>query len=223
MKGKINEIFESVQGEGICLGQKQIFVRFSGCNISCKFCDTKHSHFQDYEPDELLEKITGYGRNYHSVSFTGGEPLLQKDFLKDVLELAKKEGLRTYLETNGTLPDALKEVIDSVDIVAMDLKLPTSTAAGDFWAEHRRFLEIANSKKVFLKAVICHSTTEADILASLKLLKEVNKDLPLVLQPDSSVQARELDDKIDKFMQLCLKENIKPWVIPQMHKRLGVR
>jgi len=223
MKGKINEIFESIQGEGICLGQKQIFVRFSGCNISCKFCDTKHSHFEAYEPDELLEKIRKYGKNYHSVSFTGGEPLLQKDFLKHILELTKKEGLRTYLETNGTLPEALEEVIENVDIVAMDLKLPTSTGAGDFWEQHRRFLKIANRKKVFLKAVICRSTSEEDVLKSLKLLKEVNKDLPLVLQPDSSENAGDLDEKIDKFMQLCLKENIKPWVIPQMHKKLGAR
>lgn len=139
MKGKISEIFESIQGEGIYAGERQIFVRFFGCNLSCKFCDTPLSQYSEYEPQGLISELRFYQGNYHSVSFTGGEPLLQKDFLKEVLILLKQEGFRNYLETNGALPEALNEVIEHVDIVAMDFKLPSSTGAGDFWQAHRDF------------------------------------------------------------------------------------
>jgi organic radical activating enzyme len=103
IKGRISEVFESVQGEGLYFGEKQIFVRFFGCNLSCKFCDTKLNRFLEYEPQELFEELKLYQDVYHSISFTGGEPLLQKDFLKQVLQLTQKEGYKNYLETNGTL------------------------------------------------------------------------------------------------------------------------
>ena len=150
IKGKIAEVYKSVQGEGIYLGEKQIFVRSFGCNLNCRFCDTKLDSFREYEPQELFKEIKLHQDNHRSVSFTGGEPLLQKDFLKEILKLTQKCGLRNYLETNGTLPDELKEVIDYVDIVAMDLKLPSSTGLCGFWGEHRRFLELASRKEVFL-------------------------------------------------------------------------
>ena len=146
MKGKISEIFDSIQGEGLYLGERQIFVRFFGCNLGCKFCDTKPGRFIEYEPQELLEEIKLYPKDCHSISFTGGEPLVQKDFLKEVLGLTKKQGYINYLETNGTLSDALNEVIEYLDIVAMDLKLPSSTGLEYFWEAHSKFLKIASAK-----------------------------------------------------------------------------
>ncbi len=223
MKGKISEIFESIQGEGIYAGEKQIFVRFFGCNLSCRFCDTPLNNFSEYEPQGLLSEIRLYQGNYHSVSFTGGEPLLQKDFLKEALILVKQEGFRNYLETNGTLPEALKEVIDYVDIIAMDFKLPSSAGTGDFWLTHREFLKVASAREVFIKAVISNSTEEEDFKKGLEIIKEIKPDIRLVLQPDNSESGGSLDEKIEDMKIACLREKIAVCLIPQMHKIMGIK
>jgi 7-carboxy-7-deazaguanine synthase len=223
MKGRISEIFSSIQGEGPYVGQKQIFVRLSGCNLDCRYCDTKTDDHREYEPQALLDKIKSFGREYHYLSFTGGEPLLQKDFLKEALELTRKAGFKNYLETNGTLPEALAEVIDGLDIVAMDFKFPSSTGQKSFWPEHRKFLEISSGKDVFIKAVICSSTSEEDLRQAIKVIKEVNPKALLVLQPDSSQEYSGLAENIQKFKAICAQENISACIIPQVHKILGVR
>jgi organic radical activating enzyme len=223
VKGRITEIFESIQGEGIYLGARQLFVRFFGCNLSCEFCDTKLDTFSEYAPEELLEELKQHEGNYHSISFTGGEPLLQKDFLKETLKLTKVSGFRNYLETNGTLPDTLREIIEYVDIVAMDLKLPSSTGLNNFWDAHRKFLELASQKEVFLKAVICQSTLEKDLDEAIKLIKEVNKNAIFVLQPNSYEDYNQLSEKLENFKDICAKENISARIICQMHKIVGIK
>lgn len=223
MKGRISEVFDSVQGEGIYVGERQIFVRFFGCNLRCKYCDTSLNDFTEYEPGELFEKIRLYGEGFHSVSFTGGEPLLQKSFLKEVLQLTKKTGLVNYLETNGTLPESLEEVIDDVDIIAMDLKLPSSTGMDDHWDAHRRFLNIASRKAVFLKAVICGSTSEADLRQGIGLISRANHPPILVMQPNSFEENNQLEEKLEKFRDICREENVIYCVISQMHKAVGIK
>jgi len=223
MKGKISEVFESVQGEGIYLGERQLFVRFYGCNLNCRFCDTKLDYFIEYEPEELLEELKLYQDMYHSVSFTGGEPLIQKDFLKEIVQLTRKHGYRNYLETNGTLPEALEEVIGYLDIVAMDLKLPSSTGLNHFWQEHRQFLKIASLKEVFLKTVICQSTQEEDLKEGLRLIKEVNKSAILILQPNSYEDSVDLREKLEKFRDICTNDKITTCIIPQIHKSAGFK
>jgi organic radical activating enzyme len=222
MKGKIAEIFESIQGEGLYLGQKQIFVRFFGCNLNCRFCDTKLEDFQEYSPDELLVELKQYPDKYHSISFTGGEPLLQKDFLKEVLHLTGRHGFKRYLETNGTLYEELKELIEAVDIVAMDLKLPSSTGMPECWDSHRRFLEVACRKEFFLKAVICQSTKEDDLRQAINLIKMVGVPSVLVLQPNSQDDG-SIWEKLENFREVCTSEKITACVIPQIHKQLGIK
>ncbi len=223
MKARIAEVFDSIQGEGIYLGEKQIFVRFFGCNLHCRFCDTKLDRFIEYEPQELFEEIKLYHTDFHSISFTGGEPLLQKDFLKEILKLTSAEGYKNYLETNGTLPGELEEVIDYLNIIAMDLKLPSSTGMGDLFALQRKFLEIALQKEVLLKAVICQSTKEEDLRKALALIKEVNRPLVFVLQPNSYEDYSQIEEKIENFKSIGLEENIPTCIIPQMHKKVGLR
>ncbi len=223
LKGRIAEIFESIQGEGLYLGDRQTFVRFFGCNLNCRFCDTKLSSFKEYEPQELVLELKSRGGNCEFISFTGGEPLLQKDFLKEVLKLTRAAGFKNYLETNGTLPEALEEIIEHLDIVAMDLKLPTSTGLSDFWQVHRKFMKIASQKELFLKTVICHSTKEEDLREAIGLLKESRVSLVLVLQPNSQEHGRELNKKMTRFKNICLEEEIVSCIIPQMHKLIGAR
>jgi len=223
MHGRITEVFNSVQGEGLYLGEEQVFVRFFGCNLDCKFCDTKPNSFLRYEPQELFEEIKLYENDLHSVSFTGGEPLLQNDFLKEVLKLTRRHGYRNYLETNGTLYYELEEVIDYLDYIAMDLKLPSSTGFGTFWNIHKRFLKVACQKEVFLKAIICESSQEKDLRQALRLIKEINPDTILVLQPNNLDDYTKLQTKLENFRDICIREGITACIIPQMHKVMGIR
>lgn len=224
MKGKIYEVFDSIQGEGLYLGEHQVFVRFYGCNLKCGFCDTQMQQFFEYEPRELLDEIILHTRSrHHSVSFTGGEPLLQKDFLKEIMRLTAAAGQRNYLETNGTLPEALEEVIDYADIIAMDLKLPSSTSVEKFWVAHRKFFKIASRKEVFLKAVICRSTSKNDLREALGLIREINRAAILILQPNSYEDYAQLEPKMQDFKDLCAIEGVTSCIIPQIHKVMGVR
>jgi len=223
MKGKIAEVFDSVQGEGLYLGEKQIFVRFYGCNLGCRFCDTKLQSFMEYEPEELFQELKLYRDKYHSISFTGGEPLLQKDFLKEILKLTRRDNFKNYLETNGVLYEELKDIIEHVDFVAMDLKLPSSTGLGDFWEEHRLFLQVAAQREVFVKTVICRDTTEDDFREGLRLIRETAQQAVLILQPDSNEGRRHLHDKIESFKELCRKERVTVCAVEQIHKAIGVK
>jgi organic radical activating enzyme len=223
-KARISEIFDSVQGEGLYLGEPQIFVRFFGCNLSCRFCDTRWMPFMEYEPQELLEEIKLYCGDYHSVSFTGGEPLLQKDFLREAARLTMREGFRNYLETNGTLPGELAEVIDYVDIVAMDLKFPSAARMGLLWGLHRKFLKIAVARaEVFLKAIICADTQAEDLLDAVLLIREFHCLPVLVLQPNSFQQGPAAEKRAQEFRGFCREHGVTSCIIPQMHKMVGLR
>ena len=123
LKAKILEVFQSIQGEGKYVGVPQVFVRFFECNMHCVWCDTPYSigdsakttgKYKEYSLSELLAQVKSFGRDYHSVSITGGEPLLQTKFLKSFLPALRKNRLKIYLDTNGTLPRELKEVIEDL-------------------------------------------------------------------------------------------------------------
>ncbi len=223
MKGRIFEVFESVQGEGLYLGEKQIFVRMHGCNLSCRYCDTPLDRFREYKPLELVEEIGLYGNDFHSISFTGGEPLLQKDFLKEVLKHTQLLGYKNYLETNGTLAGELEDVIDYIDFLSIDLKLPTSTGMGFLWGLHRRFLKIASRKENFIKAVVCSTTIEDDLRYATDLIRDVSPQSILVLQPNSSEDNEDLRVMLHKFREICQEAKVTACIIPQVHKIAGIK
>jgi 7-carboxy-7-deazaguanine synthase len=223
VKARVAEIFDSVQGEGLYLGEKQIFVRFFDCNLSCAYCDTKLDRFTEYEPRELFEEIRLYRDKYHSISFTGGEPLLYTDFLKEVFKLTAGRGYRHYLETNGTLFFELERLIDRIDIIAMDLKFPSSTGMGNLWHMHRKFLKIAARKEVFLKAIICQATYEEDLRQALAIIKEISPSSVLVLQPNSYENQTVLNLKLSNFKEIANQQGVTACIIPQVHKIMGLR
>ncbi len=224
MKAKIAEVFQSIQGEGTYLGEKQIFIRFYGCNLNhCRFCDTRLYSFKEYESYELFSHLKSHSNDFHSISLTGGEPLAQKDFLKEFLPLVKQEGLTTYLETNATLPEALKDIIDYTDIIALDFKFPSSTGLREFWQEHEAFLRIASQKEAFVKAVICYTTELADLRKAVELLSNFNRNVPFILQPNSFEFNKLLMDKIQEFKRYSLRFLSDVRIIPQMHKVVGVK
>jgi organic radical activating enzyme len=228
MKAKISEIFKSIQGEGLYQGALQVFVRFFGCNLNCSFCDTKLKYYQE----KSLEDITGliaFYKDYHSISLTGGEPLMQIDFLKELAQILKKMGKKTYLETNGTLPDNLEKVIDEIDIVSMDFKLPSSTGQESFWAAHKDFLKIASEKEVFVKAVIGLNTEEQDILQAIDIIKNVvgadfmsaRNNIQFILQPQNPFEVL-LKKKLNYFKMICENNQVNVKIMSQLHKELRI-
>lgn len=95
---RVNEIFYSIQGEGRNAGTPAVFVRFSGCNLKCPFCDTDFSFYTEMSEEEILDKINKYKCDF--VVLTGGEPTLQ--VTPKLLELLRKSGKYIAIETNGT-------------------------------------------------------------------------------------------------------------------------
>lgn len=223
MRAKVAEIFKSIQGEGIYQGVEQVFVRLFGCNLQCSFCDTIVERYEEMEALEVLHKVLAH-KPFHSVSLTGGEPLLQKDFTKELLTLLKYNGCVTYLETNGTLHQELADVIDFVDIVAMDFKLPTSTGQASLWEQHAAFLAIALKKEVFVKVVVSDATDKKDLNKTIQLIKQFNKDMPLVLQPEfGSMNNDGFSKKMESF-KIAAEYYLKTVkILPQVHKLQGVK
>jgi organic radical activating enzyme len=108
---RINEIFYSLQGEGRNTGRAAVFIRFSGCNLRCSFCDTDFSSYTEMSSDDILEAIRPW-KHCGFVVLTGGEPSLQvDDALVDALH---REGFYLAMETNGT--HAVPEGIDWVTV-----------------------------------------------------------------------------------------------------------
>ncbi len=177
----------------------------------------------EYDPEELFKELKMYRGKFHSVSFTGGEPLLQKDFLREVLKLTRKDNFNNYLETNGVLHEELKDVIEYLDFVAMDLKLPSSTGLPEYWDAHRAFLKIASQREVFLKTVICSSTQDEDLIKGLRLIRQTCQGAILILQLDSNEDRENLQDKLKGFKELCRKEGVTACAVEQIHKVIGVK
>jgi len=192
---EISQVFFSVQGEGVFIGYPQVFIRFAGCNLSCRYCDLPRSATLSGSPNvkkltgpRLLKRIlTIVEKNgaIHSVSLTGGEPLLQADFLTGFLPLLKRRKIPVYLETNGTLPEELKKVGKYLDFIAMDLKIPSATEQAARWCAHRYFLQECQhlTGQIFVKVVVTNGADSEEIDYAARLVRKINPRTPLVIQP----------------------------------------
>ncbi|MDD5634139.1 MAG: 7-carboxy-7-deazaguanine synthase QueE [Candidatus Omnitrophica bacterium] len=227
-QAKVSEIFLSYQGEGLFAGSRQLFVRFYDCNLNCSYCDTPRESYKSFTKEALLAKILDFEDDYNEIALTGGEPLLYADFLKTFIPLFRRYRQHpVYLETNGTLWNELEKIIDFTDIIAMDIKLPSSGGGDTFWKEHEAFIKIAAKKELIVKAVITDSTTIDDIKKMGDILSSVEKKFLVVLQPVTAVNDKTEQpdgEMISYFKGYLLKETRKDVVIlGQIHKYLGVR
>ena len=238
-KVKIKEIFASIQGEGPYVGYKQLFIRFCGCNLKCNYCDTDFSAESDcreFSVIELAQEVNKY-TDVHSISLTGGEPLLSVEFLKEFLKELKvksqapsplegrgegdKSKPKIYLETNATLPDKFLEIKPYVDIVSADIKLESATGI-DTFELHDKFFETCRGVETFAKIVFNENITDEEIEQCCKLGQKYN--LQLILQPEMQKEKLSVTSKfssqiLDKFLQNY--PNVR--LIPQVHKFLNVR
>jgi len=144
----LSEIFFSIQGESTFAGLPCIFIRFAGCNLRCKYCDTKFSYDTEFslESEEILQKIKTY-YPVKLVEITGGEPLLQNE-IYDLIESLHKNNFKILLETNGSI--SMKHVQQYV-IKIVDVKCPGSGYEDSFLKENLKYID---SKKDEIKFVL---------------------------------------------------------------------
>ncbi|HMP72201.1 MAG TPA: 7-carboxy-7-deazaguanine synthase QueE [Kiritimatiellia bacterium] len=254
----LTEMFSSIQGEGPHVGARHLFVRFYGCHRRCLYCDTPETvtawqpagfrpEAVDVEmppgtgmrklvrnpltPAGLMEWVRTFDepRGIHdAVVATGGEPLLHARFLKEWFPSVRERGLKTYLETSGDLYHELEKLGRCVDVVAMDLKLPSVTGNEASWGNHRRFLQrcLDLEVEVFVKVVVGADTSDLDFEQALKVVADIDAGVPFIVQPltpfgeaRNPPSSRQLLVWHERAREVLSRVR----VIPQSHKLMGAR
>jgi 7-carboxy-7-deazaguanine synthase len=239
-----HEIFPSFQGEGILVGVPQVFLRLSGCNLRCSYCDTPESrervergiiHGWEGERKEVLNPLgvseaarlisSLWEPAMHSVSLTGGEPLLQTDALASLLPMLKQDGMAIYLETNGTLGEALEPVLPWIDWIAMDIKLPSTQGGEDLMKKHNDFLARTPAGKVFMKMVIDTGSEDEEIVAACRGLRGSAGASILVLQPATAPpgEAAITPRRAFELYRIASAFFHEVRVVPQVHRSWGIK
>ncbi|MBN2168395.1 MAG: 7-carboxy-7-deazaguanine synthase QueE [Actinobacteria bacterium] len=240
-RGNIEEIFDSVQGEGPYLGYRQVFVRFGGCNLACAYCDTPQarrpvatcrvelvpgSNEHEYVANPLsvsnvmvfIERLMISG--HHSLSLTGGEPLLQYDFLAGLLPELKSSRTDMYLETNSTLPERLEGLVDYFKWIAADIKLPSCTGEPDRFNDNLEFLKLCKKPELFVKIIITESVDIEELLHAVGMAREAAVDAQVIIQPVTGKRGEVLPGPgflLDCQMKaLKIYDNVR--IIPRIHQ-----
>lgn len=239
------EIFPSIQGEGMQVGLMQLFIRFAGCNLLCRNCDTRRSWdtgpsfvvspWPGRRSQQIANPVTTSGLydtitgeyplgDFHSISLTGGEPLKQAGFIKSFARLCRSEGLKLFLETNGTLAAEAADVAEFIDFWSVDLKLSKNWGLNGRLAEkHRRFLAAVPPEKSYLKLVLDAIDDPDEIIRQLE--KVDTHRYTAVIQPFSA-GASSLGDWDGRLMlewvQILGPHFREVRWIPQVHKLLRI-
>jgi organic radical activating enzyme len=259
--GYVSEVFCSNQGEGPMVGQRQVFFRTAGCSATCRWCDTVYSKVRSqrcviHGPSgsekralanpspsrEAADVVLGAARAdgaARTVSITGGEPLEQTEFVVEVAERCKEGGLGVYLETNGWHDRELIAIRPFIDVVAMDIKLPSATGMVA-WKRHEAFLDAALAPgrgdgkvpRLFVKVVVDDRSTAREIESAVDLVASADRAIPFIIQPESGtlMSNRTTPAALDRLRDLmtasretaaAVLDDVR--VIPQVHKILEVR
>ncbi|MEZ4599180.1 MAG: 7-carboxy-7-deazaguanine synthase QueE [Syntrophotaleaceae bacterium] len=244
IEGQLLEVFSSIQGEGVLVGCRQIFVRMALCNLSCRYCDTPVSakescriedapgsgNFRDVGNPVSLEVLTAILADWtarsrglhHSISLTGGEPLMQSEVLVSWLPVIKRI-LPVHLETNGTLPEALEPILTYLEWISMDIKLASQTGQETPWKIHEEFLRLARKTCCAVKAVVGENTPVAEIEQAAALMHRAAPETLLILQPVTESGRVGISAPVLLELQAAAAK-IHPMVrvIPQTHHFIGL-
>jgi len=199
---KVNEIFYSIQGEGTLVGVPSIFLRLTGCNLRCSFCDTTYAYEQGTEMSiqEILDEINKFACTY--VCLTGGEPLLQKDAPKLIEHLLQKN-YKICLETNGSI--SIKKFVGKKSLmISLDIKCPSSGSHEQMNMKNISYL----SKKDQLKFII---KNKEDYDYAKKILKKYNPPCTVFFQPVWGTNPKKLASWI-------LNDGVPVRLALQLHK-----
>lgn len=242
----LSELFVSFQGEGLHAGRRQLFVRFAGCPLRCRYCDTPESlttvpTCRVLGPDgarvrenpiaavELARELTALVRAappLHALAVTGGEPLLQTDFLVTWLA-AHPPPLPVLLETAGILPQRLRRVLPHVAIVSLDLKCPSNTGERARWEEHEACLAAAveAGSDLYVKMPVDETTDPDEVLRAAQLVTARAPRAPLFLTPLTEPDSTRLTitaGTLARLQALASGVHADVRVLPQLHKVLGI-
>ncbi len=202
---KVNEIFASIQGEGLRQGEPTIFVRLTGCNLRCDFCDTKYAWEggDDISVQQVIEQVKQQHKEFPAdwVCITGGEPLLQD--IRELSQKIKREDLKIQIETNGTRFQKLP------------IDWYTVSPKPDKYFVHPELIRIAREVKLVV-------TEELDFDVVRKIRQEFPPTTPILLQPESNKESR-MKEGMHLLKQSSAKglENIR--VGTQLHKIFGIQ
>jgi organic radical activating enzyme len=250
IRNAITQIYGTVQGEGLYIGEPQIFLRMYGCEIGCLYCDTPDTLFDpgvaqvELEPnsdkfteyknplskEEVLNICNTITKNLPTkvISITGGEPLESIDYLYDILEYIKsKSDYLILLETGGLHYSALETILNYVDIISMDIKLHSSSGLINPIPAHTKFIDVIRRynklDSLYVKIIVNEKTNMEEMD---RILKMVPDNVPMVLQPETNAKGL-VDDKVFEntfnLYKYMLKSLRKILLIPQMHKFLNVK
>lgn len=239
------EVFSSIQGEGVHIGRRQVFIRFIGCNLACDYCDTHlldtaecrleqtpgRGDFLAMQNPVPLRRVIelvrkwqgGWPGVHHSISITGGEPLLHLEQLRQCLPLLR-EILPVHLETNGILHSALAAVVREIDFISMDIKLPSSTGEETAWDHHRDFLAVAATREMSVKTVVNSGTRHWEILRAAELTAAVSPSIPFIIQPETGndMAVKISTHELIELQELASGILADVRVIPQTHRFIGL-
>lgn len=251
----VTEIFSAIQGEAALVGERQVFVRLTGCNIRCAYCDQPEALDKRAGPcrieatpgrrdwidaasplamDALVAAVDRLWSwlPHHSVSLTGGEPLLQSSRVT-VLARALATGNRpVMLETNGTLVTALERILPWLTYVSMDVKLPSVDAERVRPDTQRRFLTaaVASGATTWVKVVIGSGTDPAQLDRAIAMVARVAGQHPDRVEPEvflqpvtpfGTVQTAPAPDQVLELQERALRRYPRVRVVPQTHKAIG--
>lgn len=199
---QINEIFYSIQGEGVHIGIPMVFVRFTGCNLRCEWCDTKYAFFEGkmMSLEEVMKEIKKYKTKW--VCITGGEPLLQNEVYALIDQLLKEEH-HILIQTNGSMPLVDIPCEDTI-FINMDIKTPSSKMQDKLLESNIELL----GKKDSIKFVIAD---DEDYKYMRPFLKGHQIESQIIIQPEGNKNYKALVEKV-------LKDRLDVRVLPQLHK-----
>lgn len=195
----VNETFYSLQGEGCWVGTPSFFIRLSGCNLTCSFCDTNHFKKEWITELDLLRRVLE--TKARVVIITGGEPLLQD--CSDLVDCLKRAGMRCHVETNGTR--STKANWDWIVCSPKSFDLDNTLLAT---ADEIKFLCGPDKWEEYIEVVLSSYKTVGALY-----LMPVSEPWPKV---------KPIEENVKKAVKYCLEHPTFNLTI-QLHKYIGVR
>jgi 7-carboxy-7-deazaguanine synthase len=221
---RISEIFHSIQGEGLLAGVPSIFIRTSGCNLRCDWCDTPYASWKPEGPEmsvsEILKKVSAWSCNH--IVVTGGEPMIALD-LAELADALKKQGKHITIETAGSiLPNGIP-----CDLASISPKLSNSTPSPErdpAWAKKHEATRLQPEvisewirKYPFqLKFVVSTENDLAEIKNLLSRLPPVPLDR-ILLMPEG-IDVKALAARSPWLVEICKREGFR--FCPRLHIEL---